>query len=823
MLQTHNYTAEQIKKLEGLDGVRKRPDMYIGDTGEKGLHHCIFEIVDNSVDEALAGYCNNISVVINKDGSCSIEDNGRGIPVDIHPKYKISTIELVMTNLHAGGKFNNDVYKVSGGLHGVGAKCVNALSNLFIVEISRNNKIYKISFSRGKVVDQLKIIGNTNKSGTKITFYPDKEIFTNIIFNYNIIEKRLRELAFLNKNLNIEFIDFIKNKKEVFNYKNGIIDYIKYLNNNKSLLDDEIIFFNDKSNNIDFECALQYNQTFQEKIYSYANSIFNIEGGTHLSGFKSALTRVINIFYKNGNFQKNIQITGEDVREGLTSVISIKLNNPRFEGQTKTRLSNIEIDGIVQKVVNDKLKYFFEKNPVIIKKIITKVINAARSREAAKKAKETIRKTNNLYSFLPGKLAECSQRDPKTSELYIVEGNSAGGSAKQGRDRKYQAIIPIRGKIINSEKSRIEKVLNNNEIKSLITAIGTGIINIDIKPDEHSFNINKIRYNKIIIMSDADVDGLHIQTLLLTFMFKYMRPLIEQGYVYIAQPPLYKIKTKKMEKYINNNEELNDIFLELGGNLINTFMIKNSSNNIIISIPENRFIYILKTIKELIYIKNEFLNHINNFNETFENYLSHYNYNEHSLPKFLMFVNNVKNNKIENIYFHDSLSIHTYLKDKYNIIYTKKIINHIFIEENNYNISLYVLNFCENVKNILKNLYFEFSNNIIFKNNNNLNIYYTLELKNKEIINFNNLLDIINIVAQLGKKDISLQRYKGLGEMNPKQLYETTMNPINRKLIKVMINNLNEANDIFLMLMGENVIKRKIFIEEHAIKSISSI
>lgn len=568
--QNDRYDASKIQKLEGLEGVRKRPDMYIGDTNERGLHHCVFEIVDNSIDEALAGYCTQIKVAVHSDGSCSIEDNGRGIPVDIHPKYKIPALELVMTNLHAGGKFGKGAYQVSGGLHGVGAKCVNAVSEHFEVEVRKDGKIYKMEFSRGKTITPMTVIGNTKSTGTKITFLPDPEIFTlTREFKYEILSKRLRELAFLNPGITISLSDERTNHSDEFKFSNGIAEYVEFLNRNKTTVHPKVIAFGGSApaaegsdSNIVVDIALQYNDSYTEQVYAYANSIFNVEGGTHLSGFRTALTRVVNNYAKANNLlkDKDPSISGDDCREGLTAVISVKVPEPRFEGQTKTKLSNGEVDGIVQKIVGEKLKYAFETDPSTAKKIIDKCVMAARARDAARKARETVRKTVMSGGGLPGKLADCSEKDPALCELYIVEGDSAGGSAKMGRDRKYQAILPIRGKIINTEKARLDKVLNNQEVRTIITACGTGIG----ESGEGAFDASKARYHKVVIMTDADVDGSHIRTLLLTFFFRQMRGLIENGYVYIAQPPLYKIKRKKKETYVMNDAELNKILLNLG-------------------------------------------------------------------------------------------------------------------------------------------------------------------------------------------------------------------------------------------------------------------
>ena len=480
------YDSSKIQKLEGLEGVRKRPDMYIGDTNERGLHHCVFEIVDNSIDEALAGYCSEITVSIHNDGSCSIEDDGRGVPVDIHPKYKIPSVELVMTNLHAGGKFGKGAYQVSGGLHGVGAKCVNAVSEWFEVEVRRDKKVHKMEFSRGKTTAKLKVIGDTKRTGTRIAFSPDPEIFlTTRDFKFELLAKRLRELAFLNPGINITFVDERVNKTESFIFKDGIAEYVTYLNENKNVLHDQPIKFHgeaptpnpDLDANIVVDIALQYNDSYNDQIYAYANSIHNIEGGTHLSGFRTALTRAINTYGKANNLIKDKEpnLSGDDAREGLTAIVSVKVPEPRFEGQTKTKLSNGEVDGIVQKITGEEIKYYFETNPQVAKRLIDKCLNAARAREAARKARETVRKGALSSGGLPGKLADCSSKDPAKSEIYIVEGDSAGGSAKQGRDRATQAILPIRGKLLNVEKARLDKVLGNNEIRTLITAVGTGI------------------------------------------------------------------------------------------------------------------------------------------------------------------------------------------------------------------------------------------------------------------------------------------------------------------------------------------------------------
>ncbi|MBV9464011.1 MAG: DNA gyrase subunit B, partial [Verrucomicrobiae bacterium] len=560
------YDASKIDKLEGLEAVRKRPGMYIGDPDERGLHHCVFEVLDNSIDEHLAGHCAEIAVVVHVDGSVSVTDDGRGIPVDIHPKFKMPAVELVLTNLHAGGKFGQGAYKYSGGLHGVGAKCVNALSEWFEVEVSRESKVYHMRFERGKTVQKLQVIGKSKATGTKITFKPDAEIFTiTTEFKAPILAMRLRELAFLNPGLRIVLKDERDeaNKEEVFFFKGGIEEFVRQLGKNKHVLHPKPVVIAAMRDEVYVDVVLQYNDSYNDQILCYANAIPNPDGGTHSSGFRSAITRAINQYAKSNNLvkEKDPSISGDDVREGLIAIVSVKLPNPRFESQTKVKLVNTEIEGIVTSAVYEGLMGHFEHNPPVAKRIIEKGLTAAKAREAARKARDTIRKGALTGGGLPGKLADCSERDPALCELYIVEGDSAGGSAKQGRDRRFQAVLPIRGKLINVEKASLDKVLANTEIQTIITAMGTGIGD---GGHEGTFNLEKLRYNRIIIMTDADVDGSHIRTLLLTFFYRKMNKLLENGHVYVAQPPLYKIKRKKREEYIDNDEQLNKILIELG-------------------------------------------------------------------------------------------------------------------------------------------------------------------------------------------------------------------------------------------------------------------
>lgn len=556
-----DYNASQIQVLEGLEAVRKRPGMYIGSTSSKGLHHLVYEVVDNSIDEALAGYCDNIEVLIHADNSITVSDNGRGIPVGIQPQLGKPAVEVVLTVLHAGGKFGGEGYKVSGGLHGVGVSVVNALSEWMDVEVKVNGQIHFMRLERGIPVQELKVIGETDVTGTKITFKPDHEIFEDLVYSFEVLSQRLRELSFLNKGIRIVLKDLRSEEENesVFQHEGGIKDFVQYLNKNKEVVNEAPIYFEKGKNDTYVEVALQYNDGYSENIFSFANNINTTEGGTHEAGFKSALTRVINDYARKNNLLKENEnnLSGEDIREGLTAIISVKVREPQFEGQTKTKLGNSEVRGITDFIVGDGMGTFLEENPSVAKRIIEKSVNASRAREAARKARELTRRKSALESTtLPGKLADCSSKDPSISELYLVEGDSAGGSAKQGRDRRFQAILPLRGKILNVEKARLDKILGNAEIRAMITAMGTGISN--------DFDISKARYHKLVIMTDADVDGAHIRTLLLTFFYRYMRPLIEAGYVYIAQPPLYQVKKSKDQHYVYNDIELDTLLTRIG-------------------------------------------------------------------------------------------------------------------------------------------------------------------------------------------------------------------------------------------------------------------
>ena len=555
----NHYSADQIQVLEGLEPVRKRPGMYIGSTGERGLHQLVYEVVDNSIDEALAGYCDTIMLTINEDNSIEVVDNGRGIPIETNKKTGKSTLETVLTVLHAGGKFDNDAYKVSGGLHGVGVSCVNALSDYMVAEVNWNGKKYRQRYERGIPKTEVELIGKTKQTGTSITFIPDPTIFDTLEFNYTTIKHRMRELAFLNRGIKIILEDKRSKIKNEFHYEGGIKEFVRYLNSKKEPLHNDVIFTEGDKDKVIVEIAIQYTDSYNENIFSFVNNINTIEGGTHLVGFKTALTRVINDYAKKAGLIKDndVPITGEDIREGITAILSIKVTNPQFEGQTKTKLGNSEIRGIVDSITGEALNIYCEENPKTAKAIVEKSLRSARAREAARKARDLVRRKGALESMaLPGKLADCSEKDPALSEICIVEGNSAGGSAKEGRDRRTQAILPLRGKILNVEKSRIDRILNSEEIKNMITAFGCGI--------GEDFDISKLRYHKIIIMTDADVDGAHIRTLLLTFFYRYMKELITGGYVYAAQPPLYRVKKGKFEKYVYSDGELNEVLDEIG-------------------------------------------------------------------------------------------------------------------------------------------------------------------------------------------------------------------------------------------------------------------
>ncbi len=784
------YGAGNIQVLEGLAAVRKRPAMYIGSTSSAGLHHLVYEIVDNAIDEALAGHCDDVTVTINTDGSITVVDNGRGIPTDMHPTEGRSAAEVVLTVLHAGGKFNNDSYKVSGGLHGVGVSVVNALSKWLELEIRRDGKVFRQSYRRGDPVAPLAVTGETKKRGTKVTFMPDEEIFETTEYSFDILSQRLRELSFLNAGVRIKITDErVEGKFHEFHYEGGINSFVEYLNRNKTALHPKPIYFKGEKGGVEMEVSMQYNDSYDEKIFSFANNINTHEGGTHLAGFKAALTRTMNSYVAANEMLKKekVAISGDDLREGMTTVISVKIPQPQFEGQTKTKLGNSEVKGYVESLMNERLAQFLEENPQVAKRILEKSIDAARAREAARKARETVRRKGALdLGGLPGKLADCQEKDPSLCELYLVEGDSAGGSAKQGRDRKNQAILPLKGKILNVEKARFDKMIASQEIRTLITALGTGI-------GKDDFDIAKLRYHRIIVMTDADVDGSHILTLLLTFFYRNMRELIERGHLYIAQPPLYKVKRGKREQYLRNEHAMQ------------TFLLEEGAEDLILKLEKGDRVYIGKQIIPVIkqFIENRAI---------FEKVVKKGIANDllsiviranvpagiEELAGLTPYLENMKALSPGSDYQVDEDRI-TFRIGNIRAIIDQQALSVLSTHE-------YEL-LVENHRRVVETM----ADGRAFVEQEG----------GKQMFETTNHEELLAFFLENAKKGLGIQRYKGLGEMNPEQLWETTMNPENRVLLQVKIEDVVESDEIFTILMGDQVEPRREFIETNALNVVN--
>lgn len=811
------YDATTIQVLEGVEAVRKRPAMYIGDTTSRGLHHMVYEVVDNSIDEAMAGYATSIEVIVHADNSVTVIDDGRGIPVDIHKTQKKPALEVVMTTLHAGGKFDHKAYRVSGGLHGVGVSVVNALSEWLEVESRRDGKIYHQEYECGRTASKVKVIGSAKNTGTRVTFKADKEIFSaGVNYSFDILSNRLRELAFLNKDLKIKLKDErAKGREAEYQFSGGIVSFVEFLNKNKNVLHKKVIYFSKEKDGIQAEVAMQYNDGYAESIYTFANNINTIEGGTHLTGFKSALTRTLNQYCKEKKLLKSEEgsVAGDDVREGISAVISVKVPNPQFEGQTKTKLGNSEVEGIVESIVNEALGSFLGENPPVANKIIEKAVLAARAREAARKARELTRRKGALEgASLPGKLADCQETDASLCEVYLVEGDSAGGSAKQGRDRRFQAILPLKGKILNVEKARLDKALSNEEIRTIITAIGSGI--------GEEFDIAKLRYHKIIIMCDADVDGSHIRTLLLTFLYRQMPLLIENGHVYIAQPPLYKIKRGKREEYIQTEDNFNNLLLELGSEGMTLTRAKDKHQ-----FTDKQLKSILDELIEL----ESLANAIERSGVTLSKYISFRHKKTKKLPLYMVKVEG----EAHFLYNDDELAKYIGEEEEPKAKARGK-------EEGGKNgkeekkpaakarsmdyIEFYEAREIEKIIDKIEKLGVDIEEYDITEEGEEEKKKGKKEAKKpifiikqeKEQESFFSLKEVLGYVKSVGKEGMTVQRYKGLGEMNPAQLWETTMDPEKRTLLKVTLEDAVETDAIFTVLMGEAVEPRREFIEKHA-------
>jgi len=794
------YDERSIKVLGGLEAVRKRPAMYIGSTGPTGLNHLVYEVVDNAIDESLAGYCKNIDVTIHVDNSVTITDDGRGIPVKKHPVKKKPTVEVVLTELHAGGKFENKAYKVSGGLHGVGVTVVNFLSEWLEIEIKRDDTVFVQRYEGGKAATALKVVGKTKKTGTSITFKPDSKIFETMDFSFDTLSQRLRELSFLNAGIRIRIKDERKDRSHEFQYKGGITSFVEHLNKSKVPIHPKVIYLSGEKEGVQMEIAMQWSDAYNENIFSYANNISTTEGGTHLIGFKSALTRTVNSYASSKGLTKDIKegaLQGDDVREGLTAVISVKLPNPQFEGQTKTKLGNSDVEGYVKTILNDRLATFLEENPAVAKKVIKKAVEGARAREAARKAKEIIRRKGALDSTtLPGKLADCQETNPLLSEIFIVEGDSAGGSAKQGRDRRFQAILPIKGKILNVEKARFDKILSNEEIRTIVTALGCGIGAEDFNPD-------KLRYGRIIIMTDADVDGSHIRTLLLTFFYRQMKSLAEGGHLYIAQPPLFRVKRGKEERYLKNESTLEDFIFDSVREDISVTPAGSRA-----AIQGQTLITLLKKASRL----QRLLSRLSSRGKD-PDVVGTLAFYDSPVPETLRKEADVKklvdylkksladaHPEIDSVEFstgvdpeHETHSVRC--TSKRNGLKTETLIDRTLLTSPEF----------QDLKTLVKGMTEAGTLPFAIKYNGT----------ESKIGTYKGFMDY---VLDLGKKGLSIQRYKGLGEMNPDQLWETTMDPEKRSLLQVTIEDAVEADDIFTRLMGDSVEPRREFIERHALE-----
>jgi DNA gyrase subunit B len=802
--------------------------MYIGGTDERALHHCVTEVLDNSVDEYLAGCCDHIDVTVHVDGSISIRDNGRGIPVDIHPVYKIPGVELVLTTLHSGGKYGQGGYTYSGGTHGVGAKCVNAVSEWFSVEVSRGGQVHHMEFERGKTTKKLEVIGKAKGTGTLITFKPDPEIFQETTeFKADRITQRLRELAFLNSGLEISFLDerVAEAKRESFFYKDGIEQFVKQLTKGKQPLHPKVIAFSGKrpheytqngatrKADITLDVVLQYNDSYNAQVLAYTNTVHNPDGGTHSAGFRAALTRAVNQYAKQNNLlkEKDPPVTGDDLLEGLVAVIAVKHPDPKFNNQPKEKLLSPEVEGVVSSITYDGLMSHFDSNPPVAKKVVDKGLNAARAREAARKAREAVRKSAMTGGGLPGKLADCSDRDPANTELYIVEGDSAGGSAKQGRDRKFQAILPIRGKLINVEKARLDKVLQNNEIRTMITAVGTGIGDGD---GEGAFNLEKLRYHKIIIMTDADVDGSHIRTLLLTFFYRQMPELVKRGFMYIAQPPLYQIARKKRVEYVDDDAQLNKILIQLGTEEVRLRNLRDDKE-----LSEKQ----LNEILELLEALDKYANGLRRKGGDFATYLEHRSGENHDLPQHLV---KVRHGNVETVhYFNDSKELAKFAEENADLklgLSGEEESDTSMLERTKNGASRRArheeLYESHAIRELLDKLARKgFSVEHYSAQDQPLFELIEGEGDKQQVKPLFSIPEILLSIKEVGRRGLQIKRFKGLGEMNPKELFETTMNPARRKLLRIELTDAVEAEEMFTKLMGEEVEPRRQFIEDNAL------